>query len=76
MSDSGVICQLLSGGDGETRWITRVGGLLVAHSKYWHDSYTRIRGDRIDVVSKGSAGAFFVLSDAETGRSIRRVKVK
>ncbi len=72
ISDSGVDLVLVDPATGATRWETRIRGLGVGHSEYFHTAYLDVRGGKVFVVSQGSAGAFFERVDLATGKREQR----
>lgn len=76
MSDSGVHCRALDARSGEELWARQLPGLGVPHSKYFHNAYARSRGEVVDIISQGSAGAFVVTLETDTGQQRSRFDVK
>jgi hypothetical protein len=73
IANSGVQVMRLDPTTGEVRWQVWCGGLPgVMHSKYGHDATAEWVGDRLRVISLGSAGAFVELLEGRTGERVRR----
>jgi outer membrane protein assembly factor BamB len=72
--DSGVWVIRLNPATGKAVWRARCAPLGVGHSKYHHQATIRIKGDRAEVTSQGSAGTFVELLDLESGRRVKRTR--
>jgi outer membrane protein assembly factor BamB len=73
IANSGVQVMRFDPASGEVRWQTWCGGLSgVMHSAYRHDATAEWVGERLRVISRGSAGAFVEWLDGGTGKRIRR----
>jgi hypothetical protein len=71
-SDSGVQVMRLDPDSGKVVWRTRCPGLGVTHSKYHHRATVTVEGDRVRVMSHGSAGDFEDVLDLASGQRRRR----
>jgi outer membrane protein assembly factor BamB len=73
IANSGVQVMRVDPLTGEDRWQVTCRGLAgVMHSEYRHDATAEWVGDRLRVISKGSAGAFVEWFDGRTGERVRR----
>jgi hypothetical protein len=72
ISDSGVELLRVRLDTGAVVFRLHSSGLNVDHSEYEHAAYVRLRGDHLDVVSIGSSGTFVDITDARTGKTIKR----
>lgn len=72
ISDSGVDLIRFDSMSGKAVWKVHCAPLGVDHSKYRHDAFVAVEGEKLRVTSKGSFGTFVEILDMKTGRQLER----